>query len=1137
MVRPGGKRLATRDYLATTDYEGLPPPRALGARSEATFATNTQGRTDSVQPNYARPTSRIEIPSSADDHYLYADGKPGSKTSLGKVYFTLKDLPSFLLIDIDIYTKEIVSVKDKHGNEVEKKQRTMVASKRLRRQALVEYLDLVIGKAPKLDMQAGYEQLLDPCHIAFDLEARSFQLDEAKGDDVGKIPSDPQRLGRTTRLVVPAKDHAAAERRFSEFRNLVLVETKKQFSRAEKRNRPDDGVGRPIICAVVAKGKFIRAGQKNERDESDKKDLYPRYVQLFFQHECSSKSKYPGSAYGSTAEFIDGSANLAMALNSKSRRLNLMPWSHLVRFKPRVEDNFRLSIECDLVPVIADELSLSSFALYCFPSHLKSPTPVSKRLKELFQGVRVSYRLAGFLRGKYEKTAAEQGWKVDPSDPASEAAELFTRVYTIRDVKANSDVGAVVRKESASQTVRPRFYNVKDYLKILTAPFGASFSHLPLADIGRTKPFWVPLEFLICCGDQVLPNMKHVTGELQALRTELKPLEVAEKASKFVKERLRPSLGGANRYFDWDDEIKSSNIELPFPSRFDAPYEPLKAVPRQLNETRARGVVKSTPSPSLSVLCITSKFKNHGGRQFAVDVKRALGYEFEKGEDQKILDLSADRCTFALVESGPELLRLQDIGMQGSRSIGGTSNEEQKREEAENEAKVERLAKNINMKADVLLAVIDDDKMSRVKYHEIVAEVRRLGDRNMGAVTVCLSKRELDTQQQLHGGQQTLPRTLLHKIKFMLGEKNFETATRDEYVSEKFEDGLIIIGAHISHPESHSTEYCPAVASLVVSRGDDLSFYRSAARTQPSIHRVVETYTEHNKKFPETAQDAAKPEKILKIHAPHISKLKETLTPLLRKWRETHMRHQGLKKLSTKLPRVVFYRDSYHEVDDVTHENEAEQIRRAYKEAFERPTQPDAHVPLTYITATKNPKHHSQPHHGEASRDEVSTPTFTFTTSTFEQSGIQDDHLFERADDAAKYQYQVRFNGAGARTKDHRPTLATLRDLTARLNANAQSLETTSLALPVHYARKLARRVLSYYDYVSLKDVSNLPQLALRTQYGSVTGDEQQRFVNGLLQSALPRGRNRGERLVREGKAECEVSPWSEGLDDKMFFL
>lgn len=556
----------------------------------------------------------------------------------------------------------------------------------------------------------------------------------------------------------------------------------------------------------------------------------------------------------------------------------------------------------------------------------------------------------------------------------------------------------------------------------------------------------------------------------------------------------------------------------------------MKAIPETKNDPKKRGLVGSTPIPLISVLCITPKTKNPAGFKFREDVWNALEHEKGKNHEERIMDFDTP-WTVSLVEPGPEILRLQNLGAQQSGKAGRTSNPKTNATTLEN---------TINMEATVLLAVIDDEGMSRTKYLETVAEMQKLGDRCMGAVTVCLSQHELDASKLRHGGEPAFPLTLLHKIKFMLGQKNFKTKALDEQIDKDFEDGIIIIGAHVSHPGSGSTEHCPAVASLVFSKGDDLSFYRSAARTQPSTCTVVESYDEYNEKFRGNLGDAAKPERILKIYDPEISNLKETLTPLLTKWVKTDEQRRGLKEPSKKLPRVVFYRDSYHEVDNMTHKREVEQICSAYREVFniDKISQPDEKLPLTYITVTKNPRHHSAPPKGEVSKDEVCVPKFTFTTSTFKKTGSENTALLHRAEDVAKYQYQVRYNGAREATKCRRPTFSMLRTLTSLLNSNSQSSETVSIALPVHYARKLARRVLSYYDYVSHKDISNFPNVALVTPFGNVTGEKMRNVVSGQLRKVIPKVDREGkEKLVRKNQEECDMWPWNKKLDEKMFFL
>lgn len=538
MRKPIQKKLAKRDHLITTDYEGLPPPRALCAPSEATFATATECCFDSTYVNSTRPASRLDHIEMVDRHYSYEDGKPNSKSSLGKVYFKLKSLPSFLLVDIDVYTMEKVKFavgKEAKGSGRVGLQRTMVASKRFRRGALLEYLHLLIVSAQK-------RKVLDPSQIIFDLEARSFQLREARGRDVGRTASDALRLGRTTRLIIPVDDHAAAERVFSQFQNLELVKIKKLFSKAEKLKNPGETADKPITCAVVSRGKFIEAADANDSADKDKENLYPRYLQLFFQHQCSYNSKTHGSAYISTEEFIVGLPELERTLRKRTSSPTYTPWSHGLRFKPRVDDDSQLCIDCDLVPFILDETFIARYPRHYFLTELESSPAIGESLKKLFQGVRVTYRLAVTLRTIYKAVAKREGWKNDQIEEASDESLLRDRVYTIRDVKTNSEVGRIIRKESASKHGKTKFYSVKDYLNIMTAPFEPDYSYLPLADIGSNKPFWVPLEFLLSFGDQVPPNTRHLTRELQGLRTEVEPTMIAEKASELLKERLNVGL-------------------------------------------------------------------------------------------------------------------------------------------------------------------------------------------------------------------------------------------------------------------------------------------------------------------------------------------------------------------------------------------------------------------------------------------------------------------------------------------------------------------------------------------------------------------------------------------------------------------
>ncbi|KAL1613225.1 hypothetical protein SLS60_001457 [Paraconiothyrium brasiliense] len=317
----------------------------------------------------------------------------------------------------------------------------------------------------------------------------------------------------------------------------------------------------------------------------------------------------------------------------------------------------------------------------------------------------------------------------------------------------------------------------------------------------------------------------------------------------------------------------------------------------------------------------------------------------------------------------------------------------------------------------------------------------------------------------------------------------------------------------MGRPASDATEYCPAVAALVMSKPNNPSFYRSAARLQPATKMHAQAYDNEN-----LPADACKSPTAKTLYQPEILELKATLRSMFRAWKKD--RDESSKADWSNKPRVVFYRDSYHEIDPLTHEREVEHITEAYQNVFTKTEDP----PLSYVTVMRNSRVHSPIPEDKQDKDDVCTPHFTFTTSEFAMGDPT------RKEDGAKYQYLVHSNGDKSKM-----TLGKLRDLTGLLNISSQLCHYTSLALPVNYARKLARRVLSYYDYVSHKDISNYPGLAKLTPYDAVTGREQMNEVKQNLQVIAKRSKPWD--WVRDNKKEAHIRPWNKKLDDKMFFL
>lgn len=549
MGAPSRKSLAARGELYTTDYEG-PASKAASTNSGTTFVTASNTQPDSASTYSTSPSTPSDQTGSQDDHYRYESGKLSSKSSLGKVYFKLKNPPpSFLLVDIDVYTMEKVQVPNKQKKMVEKDQRKMVASKRFRSQALLEYLEILEGEQEQEGKQGqpSRSTILDRNLVAFDLEARAFQPRNIFGRDVGQLTHDSSRLGRTTRLLMPVEGYAAAEQLFSKFHSRDLVKTKMQYSKAEKLESPPNTADKSISCSVIANGKFITPILGTESEKSEKEDLYPRYLQIFLQHQFSTGSSI-------LSESITGSRDtLSRVSHDKEQPLN---GKYDVRLKHRIFGSQGLCVECDIVPVALGGTEVTDYAKSFLPESSSSTLDTISILKKQLQGARVQYRFSETMQKRYPIVAKEQGWapvqnsqssedeSKDPRDEASQDSsnldDPWNRAYTVRDVKTNSAVGQVIEKKCTDGTTK--YYTVKTYLGLYGASIGAVLENLPLADIGGRKPFWVPVSLLKFHGDQVPPNTGHITKiakDLQMLRSNIIPKRLASTVSELLKAQLQ----------------------------------------------------------------------------------------------------------------------------------------------------------------------------------------------------------------------------------------------------------------------------------------------------------------------------------------------------------------------------------------------------------------------------------------------------------------------------------------------------------------------------------------------------------------------------------------------------------------------
>lgn len=992
--------------------------------SSKTSSTRAASRQDSVFTKLSG-TTVTKVTTSSGVDFLHEDGKPESKASLGRMHYNLKYLPSLLFVDVDVTTKE--SVEDDDGG-IEVKD-VIVQSRRLRHLALKDFIasgaksrnEEVSSSSDEGSDNAGGEEIevagsFEHSKLAFDLEARFDGLDILKGHAIDEYQFATSPFGRTNRIIIPVKDRNTAINVLGKLeKTKKLTETKKQKKLKAKRANPkleDD----PVTCTVVRKGIFI---DPSDAEESvDRKELYRHGLQLLFQQQDRP-------ATSRTDEHIAFEApDGTVWVQSKDRTIHSeAPWGYGVRYKSIIDRSYRLCISFDLVPVLERDDSVSKYITYHFPESFPvEHSGIRKIVKRLLQGLRVRYPFSKEISQHYSNVAQTHGWKYEYRVYDEEELQgLVDRVYTIKDVKYHSDVGQsiTVDKLAADGSTETKHFTVKDYLELFHAAIDKKSQHLPLVDIGKTAPLWVPLNLLFFSDDQVPPHTGHLTAELKRLRGLISAEKIAELGEEVVK-----GLNSRSNSPLQFEQPKKPELSLPFPASYDTPYQPLVSVsPEEFGNSSRKRINGAAPLAKVSVMYITPKISSPTTEEFLENVYIALATESEKDFCNRILDISRGEISTNSIRSASELFRLQDK----SRSID-----------------MERL---INPISNVFIGIIDGESMTTEKYKDAAAEIKRLGDRRLGAVTIAIDDRQL--KERFQSDRITLPENILRKIRFMLGSMNFDwdDCHFSETIDIKYRNGLIVVGAHISQPDSTPTEMCPAVASIVASKASNPSFYRSIARVQIARECVPQTYDE------DVPADVQKTPKLAHFYRPGIEDLQNIMRVIFEDWAAERKSLKDQREEHQEKPRVVFYRDSCDATNREAHENESNQIMEAYKAVF-MPEVSNSDVPLSYITVQKNNRCHTPALKDGVGKRDVREAPFSFTTSEYKEDDIKHirgDH--RREEDGAKYQYHVHVNNQGSEM-----TLGKLKDLVS--NTIAQNFNACTNAVDQSPQQQFAVRRL-----------------------------------------------------------------------------
>ena len=134
-----------------------------------------------------------------------------------------------------------------------------------------------------------------------------------------------------------------------------------------------------------------------------------------------------------------------------------------------------------------------------------------------------------------------------------------------------------------------------------------------------------------------------------------------------------------------------------------------------------------------------------------------------------------------------------------------------------------------------LIGVVDSTGRTKADIRNIYAEIHRIGDRTAGIATLCTLREPLESR--MNGKDpEYLPSNFRRKLNILLGGTN----SRMTYCGDLWNmENLMVVGAHVAHPDSGAVKNCPSVAAVVGDTSSEHLYYPGSARLQPTVKEVT----------------------------------------------------------------------------------------------------------------------------------------------------------------------------------------------------------------------------------------------------------------------------------------------------------
>ncbi|CAO2647515.1 Nn.00g084370.m01.CDS01 [Neocucurbitaria sp. VM-36] len=393
---------------------------------------------------------------------------------------------------------------------------------------------------------------------------------------------------------------------------------------------------------------------------------------------------------------------------------------------------------------------------------------------------------------------------------------------------------------------------------------------------------------------------------------------------------------------------------------------------------------------------------------------------------------------------------------------------------------------------NTIIAIIDTHGRTNSEIQHIQAELHKFGERKIGAVTYCttrstlqesIARNEAITKEK--GIKNGFPQGVLERLHVMHGGQMYASSpwnSVSDAVPQLGQDqNVMIFGAHIAHPDAQGAEHCPSVAAVVASIDADQAQFHGEVRLQPTSAKPIRK--NNRLKHPVQAE---------------ILGLAEMVDKRLRAWNPERM--EGA-------PKVIFFRHSIDLSERQIFHNEMKTIASKIKEVFFEKT-----VSLTYIVVNKAAK--STPH-GESS-----------------------DLKWFTTEEGSKYRCYIIEGPVKQNIKTLNCSNKDFAHLTRNLNNSYQLGKNAKvdIALPVHYAQKLARRTFDYFHFAQSNRYDTMPGLLRALPHADEDAHKDDEDMTRLIKEYLHIQEARNVPEMQRFEIE-QTNPWSKELNEKMFYL